>query len=157
VPEGVYNVYLGAASGTIPGDFYISGMRQGALDIRNEGIIDVRPAMLPLEITVSSGAGIIRGIVEAPDGSTPRRADVVLVPQISRRANAMFYDRTLIDEKGQFKFEGIPPGEYKVFAFEQLADTAERNPAFIARYETLGHSVTVNPRSTTEVRVRLLR
>ena len=69
----------------------------------------------------------------------------------------MFYDRTVIDDKGRFKFQGIAPGEYKVFAFEQLADTAEQNPAFLARYETLGHAVTVNSKSSTEIRVRLLR
>ena len=69
----------------------------------------------------------------------------------------MFYDRMIADEKGQFKFQGIAPGEYKVLAFEQLADTAELNPAFIARYETLGQPVMVNSRSTSEIRVRLLR
>jgi hypothetical protein len=69
----------------------------------------------------------------------------------------MFYDRTVIDDKGRFKFQGIAPGEYKVFAFEQLLDTAEQNPAFIARYETLGQTITVSSNSATEVRVRLLR
>jgi hypothetical protein len=69
----------------------------------------------------------------------------------------MFYDRTISDEKGQFTFTGIAPGEYKVFAFEQLPDTAEQNPTFIARYETLGLTVAVNPRTTTDIRTRLLR
>lgn len=68
----------------------------------------------------------------------------------------MFYDRTVADDKGQFKFQGIAPGEYKVFAFEQLADSAEQNSTFIARYETLGQPVMVNSKSTTEIRVRLL-
>jgi hypothetical protein len=113
--------------------------------------------MLPLEITIASGAGIIQGTVEAPGGGVPVHADIVLVPQMARRANVMFYDRTVIDDKGQFKFQGIAPGEYRVFAFEQLADTAEQNPAFLARYETLGHAVTVNSKSTTEIRVRVLR
>jgi hypothetical protein len=58
---------------------------------------------------------------------------------------------------GRFSFEGIAPGEYKVFAFEQLQDSAEQNASFIARYETLGQSVTVRSESTTETRARLLR
>jgi hypothetical protein len=157
VPEGSYYVYLGAAARSTPPDLYISGMRQGVLDIRNEGIIDVRASMLPLEITLSSGGGIVRGSVETATGGIPSHADVVLVPQVSRRSNVMFYDRTIVDEKGQFTFQGIPPGDYKVFAFEQLPETAERNPGFIARYETLGHAVTVNSRSATEIRTRLLR
>jgi hypothetical protein len=155
--EGRYQIYLGASPGSIPSDLYISGIRQGALDIRNEGFVDVRGSMLPIEITIAAGAGIVQGTVEAPSGGVPTHADVVLVPQAPRRGNVMFYDRTIIDDKGQFKFQGVAPGEYKVFAFEQLEDTAEQNPAFVARYETLGQAVTVNSSSTTEIRVRLLR
>src|SRR4026208_512877 len=146
-----------ASLGNIPSDLYISGMRQGGLDIRNEGTIDVRTSMLPLEIRLSSGAGSIRGVVDALGSSVASNAEVVLVPQFSRRQNVMFYDRTRIDDKGQFTFQGIAPGEYKVFAFEQLPDTAERNPAFIARYETLGQTVIVNASTTAEIRIRLLQ
>jgi Carboxypeptidase regulatory-like domain len=155
--EGRYQVYLGASPGSIASDLYIAAIRQGALDVRNEGFIDARASMLPLEITIASGAGVIQGTVDAPGGTIPSHADVVLVPHVSRRGNVMFYDRTVMDDKGQFKFQGIAPGEYKVFAFEQLADSAEQNSAFIARYEALGQAVTVNSKSSTEIRVRLLR
>jgi len=150
--EGRFQIYLG-----IPAELYIAAIRQGALDVRNEGFVDVRGGMLPIEVILAPGAGTIQGSVDAPGGAIPSYADVVLVPHASRRGNVMFYDRTVIDDRGNFKFQGVAPGEYKVFAFEQLADTAEQNQAFIARYETLGQPVTVNSRSTTEIRVRLLR
>jgi hypothetical protein len=153
--EGRYQLYLSASRNL--SDFYISGIRQGAQDIRNEGTVDVRGSMTPVEIRLRAGAGSIQGIVEGPGGVIPPQADVVLVPQFSFRENILFYDRTITSEKGQFKFEGVAPGEYKVFAFEQLADTAEQNSRFIARYETLGQTATVNSRVTTELRVRLLR
>ena len=156
VIEGVYQVHITASAGSISSGLYISSMKLGALDIRNEGTIDVRASMLPLEIRLSPGAGSIRGAVEAPGGRVSPNADVVLVPQFSRRENVMFYDRTRSDDKGQFTFQGIAPGEYKVFAFEQLPDTAERNPAFMARYETLGQTVDVNSSATAEIRIRLL-
>jgi protocatechuate 3,4-dioxygenase beta subunit len=157
VPAGRYYLYVGAASGVNTSSWYVSGLRQGSMDIRNDGIVEVRGVTLPLEVTLSPGVGSVRGVVEAPGGVAPRRADVVLVPQFSRRENPLFYDRTGIDSDGSFTFQGIAPGEYKVFAFEQLPLTAEQNAAFIARYETLGQSVTVNSGSTTEVRARLLR
>ena len=157
VTAGRYYVYFGVSARANAASWYVSGMRQGSVDIRNDGIVDIHGVAAPLEITLSSGAGSIRGVVEAAGGQLPPRADVVLVPQFSRRANPLFYDRTGIDADGRFKFEGIAPGEYKVFAFEQLQATAEQNPSFIARYETLGQSVTVNSGSSTEVRARLLR
>jgi len=157
VVEGRYQLYVGASPGTIPGDLYISAIRQGGVDLQDEGSVEVRPGVQPIEITLSSGAGTIEGSAENALGGVPARADVVLVPHVSRRQNVMYYDRTTIDDKGRFTFSGIAPGEYKVFAFEQLADGAEQNPEFIARYETLGQSVMVNSSTTKEVRVRLLR
>jgi hypothetical protein len=150
VVEGRYQLYIGAIPGSLSSDLYISGIRQGGVDIRDEGTVDVRPYTPPIEITVSTGTGKIHGVAEG-------RAHVVLVPQLSRRKNVMFYDRVVTDAKGEFRFEGIAPGEYKVFAFEELPDTAEQNPEFIARYETLGQSVTVNSGATVETRVRVLR
>ena len=157
VPAGRYFVHLTGSSRANTTSWYVSGMRQGTADIRNDGIVDIRAATLPLEITISAGAGTVRGVVDAPGGVVPPRADVVLVPPFSLRSNPLFYDRTGIDDMGRFTFEGIAPGEYKVFAFEQLQDSAEQNGSFIARYETLGQSVTVRSGSTTETRARLLR
>lgn len=157
VVEGRYQLYIGAAAGTIPPDVYISAVRQAGLDLQDEGTVEVREGMPPLEITLSKGAGIIEGTVENNLGGVPERADVVLVPQLSRRNNVMYYDRVNIDPKGHFTFTGIAPGDYKVFAFERLADSAERNPEFLARYETLGASVTINSAGTKQVRVRILR
>ena len=59
--EGRYQVYLGASPGSIPADLYIAGIRQGALDVRNEGVVEVRTSMLPIEIMLASGAGIFKG------------------------------------------------------------------------------------------------
>jgi hypothetical protein len=157
VVEGRYQLYLGATPGTIPGDLYISGIRQGGADLQDEGTLEVRPGMQPVEITLSTGAGKIEGSVESALGGVPARADVVLVPPLHRRKNVMYYDRATIDANGRFSFSGIAPGEYKVFAFEQLSDGAELNPEFIARYETLGLGVTVTASTTREIRLRLLR
>jgi len=158
VIEGRYQLYLGATGGATPsGDLYISGLRQGGIDLQDEGTIEVRPGMQPIEITLSAGAGKIEGSVENAVGGVPAQADVVLVPPIQRRRNNMYYDRATIDAKGHFSFTGIAPGEYKIFAFEQLADDAELNPQFLSRFETLGTGVTVSSNATKEVRVRLLR
>jgi len=157
VVEGRYQIYLGAAAGTIPGDLYIAALRQGGSDLQDEGTIEVRPGMQPIEITLATGAGKVEGFVESGLGGIPARADVVLVPAFARRRNIMYYDRTTIDAKGRFTFSGIAPGEYKVFAFEQLADDAEQNPEFLARYDTLGQEVTVASGITREMRIRLLR
>jgi protocatechuate 3,4-dioxygenase beta subunit len=157
VTGGRYYVYLNASARGALSGLYVSGMRLGALDIRNDGVVDIRSSTDSLEITLSSGAGSIDGVVDTFGETLPTRATVVLVPQFSRWANPLFYDRALTDDAGHFKFEGIAPGEYKVFAFEQLPLTAEQNPSFIARYEALGQSVTVNSGSSTEVRARVLR
>ena len=152
VVEGRYHVYIAPGPG-----LYVSAIRQGAMDIRDEGMVEVRRYTDPIEIILSPNPGKIHGAVEGQTGALQGRAHVVVVPQFSRRRNPLFYSRTTAGSSGEFTFEGLAPGEYKVFAFEQLPDTAEQNPEFIARYETLGQSVTVNSGATVETRARLLK
>ncbi len=39
------------------------------------------------------------------------------------------------DKSGQFQFRGLPPGEYRVLAWEDVDPGAWFNPAFLAVYE----------------------
>jgi hypothetical protein len=51
---------------------------------------------------------------------------------------------TLIGPPGSFSFRNVPPGDYKVFAWESVPPLdAEKNPEFVSVYEPFGASVTV--------------
>ena len=52
---------------------------------------------------------------------------------------------------------GIAPGDYKIFAWENLPNGAEENAEFLERYETRGKVVTVSAGATiTDFQVDLI-
>jgi hypothetical protein len=56
---------------------------------------------------------------------------------------------------GSFTFRNVPPGDYKVFAFQSLPlGGAEQDEAFMANYERFGVPVKVVDRQTSNVAAR---
>ena len=68
---------------------------------------------------------------------------VALVPAPQRRQNLDLYKRVISDYSGRFSIADIPPGEYKLFAWEENIERAFEKPAFLARFETRGQLLSV--------------
>lgn len=144
---------------TVPG-YYVADIRQGLTSLYNDGILTVtgETPSGPVEITLSSGAGQIRGVVRNAKGEPPAAARVVLIPQAPRRSNSLLYRRTTSAAgTGQFTLGGIAPGEYKIFAWDRLLNGAEENAEFLEKHESRGRIVTVNPgASNTDLQIDLI-
>ena len=70
-------------------------------------------------------------------------ARVVLVPAGALRPRTDLYKETQADLYGHFAIMGIPPGEYKLFAWQEIELEAYRDPDFLRPYEDRGVPVTV--------------
>jgi hypothetical protein len=57
-----------------------------------------------------------------------RGATVVLVPDIFLRKRSSLYKTRRTDAFGKFRFDAISPGEYKVFAWEQIENGSWTDP-----------------------------
>ena len=60
------------------------------------------------------------------------------------------------DRSGRFTLRGIPPGQYKVFAWEALEAFGYFDPELLKHSETLGRSVRVDESSRQEIDVRVI-
>jgi hypothetical protein len=47
------------------------------------------------------------------------------------------------DEAGQFLMESLPPGDYRVFAWENVANREWQDPDFVRSYEDRGRAVRI--------------
>jgi hypothetical protein len=81
---------------------------------------------------------------------------VVLVPPASDRQNALRYKTTQTDEKGNFALKGVPPGEYSLFAWENVPFTAWMNSDFLAKYKDRGSAVVVSQGTRLEAQPELI-
>ncbi len=140
VPEGHYRVMT--VAGLTP-DLYLADVRHKAMSVFDAGF-DVQPGENdPVQVVVGSGAGTVRGLVLGGPARVVPGATVALVPQAARRKNLGLYLSAASDASGQFVIHGVPPGDYKLFAWESVRPFAYQNAPFIANYEDRGRSIHV--------------
>jgi protocatechuate 3,4-dioxygenase beta subunit len=141
----------------LPRDYYLKAARVGGRDVLEVGL-DLTGGALPnpLEITISAAAGRIDGAVLTEEQEPFGGASVVLVPEEGRRDQRRFYKTTTTDQHGRFTLRGIPPGDYKLFAWEEIERGAYRDTAFLRPYEDRGEPVQVRERDQLSVQLRLI-
>jgi hypothetical protein len=151
VPQGHYTI---AVTGVPPAD-YISDIRYGGLSVFDGGI-DIRPEPLSLQIVINGSGAAVDGTVLKKDRGVAANATVVLVPQESRRKNAALYKFTRTDDKGRFTMNGVAPGLYTVYAWEQVIAGAWQNKDFLLRQQGRGKSVDVIQSGKLDLQLELI-
>jgi protocatechuate 3,4-dioxygenase beta subunit len=110
---------------------YIKSVRYVDHEVDDEGIDLSAGALGPVQITLSTEGAEVKGSVTGEDGNAMPGATVVLAPD-SRRVS-QFHD-TVSDQKGGFEFKNLPPGDYKLLAWEEMEPNQFQNPEFLAKY-----------------------
>jgi len=137
IPEGSYGIDFHP----IPAGFYLKS--SGAADVLEAGVTVVRGHSPPaLELVLSPGAGRLDGTVESDDQPVPA-VSVVLVPDGKRRAQPNYYRQAMTDPLGRFAMRNVAPGDYTLFAWEQIERGAYMDPDFLGQYEDRGKAVHV--------------
>jgi hypothetical protein len=88
--------------------------------------------------------------VAAPD------ATVVLAPAGNRNRTDLFRS-TIADADGRFRLTRIVPGDYKLFAWDEVIPGAWRDREFMAPIEERGVAVRVAPNSKQDVQVSVIQ
>jgi len=83
-------------------------------------------------------------------------AQLILVPDPARRSRRDQYRVAMSGSDGQALFRGIPPGRYKLFAWQHLEPNAYLNSNYMQLYEEFGVPVNVSPGDNPPVPVRVI-
>lgn len=134
---------------------YLKSARIGGEEVSETGITLPGKAGGQLEMVVSMTGGRIEGSVLDGDNLPAAAVTVVLVPAQKRRANPTFYKWTTTDAQGKFTLQGIAPGDYKLFAWDDVDNGAWQDAEFLAPFEERGTKVAVTEGTTLAVEVRL--
>jgi protocatechuate 3,4-dioxygenase beta subunit len=148
VPEGSYRLKVTP----LPDGYYLKPGGEGDADAdvkvgRNHGAA--------VELTLSSGAGRVTGTVSKSDQPFPN-AIVVLIPDAPRRGQPRFYRQAKTDANGKFTIASVTPGDYKLFAWEEVDRGAYLDPDFLQSYEDSGQSVKVEEGGSSNVQLELI-
>ena len=151
----------------LPGDYRVtvSGMPPGHYlkEVRleqTEGGLDqplrvVSSSTGPLEVVISAKGGQLEGTIVDERQQPVRETEAVLMPE-QQRNRFDLYRTARSDQNGRFTLRGIPPGDYKIFAWESLEPFAYYDPEVLRAFEAKGKLVHVTESSTQMVEVRII-
>ena len=149
VPEGTYHVKVLP----LPDGFYLKPSGEG--DAIEAGVKVGRNHAAAVELTLSTGAGRVTGTV-AKDQQPSAGATVVLVPDGARRGQPRYYRQALADSGGRFTISSVAPGDYKLFAWEEIERGMYLDQDFLQSYEDSGKPVHVEEGATLNVQLDLI-
>jgi hypothetical protein len=111
--------------------------------------VAVLPGIVPsLRIVVSATGGQMTGEVKTEKDQPAQGATAVLVPDAPRRGAMHLYKTANTDQYGKFAIKGIPPGSYKLFAWEGIEPGQWTDPDFLAQHEAKGKAFAIRENDT---------
>ena len=150
VLPGDYRVQTGGG----PSNSYIKSVHLGRTDVSN-GLTLSGPVSESLELILGTTSGEIDGTVLDSDRHPVRGAHVVLIPN-RERSRSDLYRIATTDQNGRFTIRTIVPGEYKVFAWEDLEPFAYNDPDFLRKYEERGTPVAISESAKSTIETRII-
>lgn len=120
-------------------DSYVKNARFKSRDVLTEPL-DWGGDNGQLEITISRKAPVFDGSVVDADGK-PVPGTVTLVPDPQRPGHSLLYPTAQTDEQGQFRFQSVAPGSYKVYAWEKIPEGAHVVPDFIEPFSGVAERI----------------
>ena len=159
-PDGTFTL-----SGVTPGEYQlkVKAGRNGSVKMARFGTVDalnppfyIDASQTQLDIMISPNAGTVDAIVLDDKLKPILDATVVLVPEAPRRNRADLYEAKGTDSTGQAHLTDIEPGDYRVFAWDDIPADAWLDADFIRPYESRGKLVHVSEGGVATVQVDLI-
>jgi hypothetical protein len=140
----------------LPGNYFLKSARMDGIDALTAGVtIDTKQTPGLLDILVSPDGARIDGVV-SEDHQPFQAASVTLVPDPPHRGEKRLFKSTTTDQLGHFLLQGIPPGDYKLFAWENIDPGAYMSSDFLLPFEDRGKSVQITEGSILSVQLDLI-
>lgn len=150
--EGPYDVLLSR----LPADFYVKSIRLGERDVLETGF-DFTPGTKDvLTVVLNPNGGQIEGSVQNAKDDPAAGAKVTLIPDAGHRSYSRYYKTADADEHGHFSIKGVAPGEYKIYAWEDIEAGAYQDPDFVKPHESDGQSVSIKERAHENVQLKAI-
>jgi hypothetical protein len=145
---GHYSIDVEAHS--IPDGCFVQEVKLGGQEV-SAGDFEIF-ASTRLEIVLSNTAGKITGSVVDEDGKPVPDSSVTLIPEDGKSRPV----KQSVDDDGNFKFTGLRPGKYQLFAWEEVDEGVWQDPEFRKKYDSRATEIAVGPGETQNAQLRAI-
>jgi protocatechuate 3,4-dioxygenase beta subunit len=141
-----------------PPGMYYKAARLGTREVLDSGFeLTSQPTDL-LEVILSPNAATITvTVVDENQKPVQGATAAILTSDLARRKRQDLNKSVVSNTAGQVTFDGLAPGEYKVFAWEDIAPGAWQNPETIRTYDSRGQNVRLLENSKENITLRVIR
>jgi protocatechuate 3,4-dioxygenase beta subunit len=141
----------------LPDGYYVKSIRAGDRDVRDSGLDMTSGAPGPLTVTICPGAGQIEGAVQNDKQAPAAGALVALIPDdAKRRERRDAYQTGTTDQYGKFTLKSIDPGDYKLYAWDDIESGAYMDPDFVKPFESQGVTMSIHENSRETAQLKLI-
>jgi Carboxypeptidase regulatory-like domain len=135
----------------------IRSIRSADVDVLRDGLTIQGPGAVPLEIVLAPDAGELDGAALDKDENPAPGATVVAIPDPMFRKRSERFFSAGADQQGRFQMKGMPPGSYKLFAWEDVEPDAWFDPEFLRPIESRGEPVKIQSKGSASVKLHLIQ
>jgi hypothetical protein len=150
IPVNPYFSAFAVGVSGVPQDCYLASVRYGGRDVPDSGIEFLSGAAL--EISIGTDGGRVDGNALNRDDTPFEGAVVALIPADGKGGSRSMISGT----KGAFHLTGVPPGEYKLMAWDDVGRDDLENPDFIKRFDSQGTPVKLPASGTATESIRVI-
>ena len=140
VPSGNYYVQVVGDSNQ---DWFVKSVTAAGRDVNDSGI-SVHGGRAAVDLVLSSNGGIVDGVAVDSKNQPVPDAVVVAVPEARMRGRIDRYRKTVTDQSGHFSLRGIRPGDYTLFAWDNVEGEQYYNPDFLKAHEGQGRALHIS-------------
>lgn len=149
---GQYDLSVGGLSDNA----YVKAVRYGEADALASGLDLSGGSAGLLDIVISPNGAAISGSVADSDGNPKSGATVLLVPTADRHQRLDLYKTANSDQSGAYRFAGVAPGDYLLFALEDHERGAEYDPKYVEQFASQAEKLSVREGATETKALKLL-
>jgi hypothetical protein len=126
----------------LPENSYVKSVKLGSQELDQNGAdlsgADLNKEGAGLEILVSRSGAQVQGTVMGPDDKPMSGATVTLIPESGRESA---YRSMSADADGTFAMKALPPGKYKILAWEDVEPGAYQDAEYVKPFEGMSQAL----------------
>jgi hypothetical protein len=134
---------------------YVKSIRVGDVDLLNGRLQLQSSPQDPIEIVIGINPGAAEGRVLDDKQLPVASATVALIPDSGLKYRVP-HPVVISDTAGRFQFKSVPPGDYNLYAWEEIDAGGWQDPGYMQPYESLGKRVSIGEGKTTTLDLGLI-